>query len=137
MKTRLKVLFRLRFGKRRNMGTHSDMFANASWRDYETLPQLLEAPVSVNKAPGLQMERTLTAAHMNTNGSSKFVNQSCSRAGSKARQQKQPTLLHDHSQKLLAVPRSHRRRRPTLHPNSNDKELFVQATLQWHNNGVH
>lgn len=35
------------------------------------------------------------------------------------------------------VPGSHRHQQPTLHPNTNDKELLVQATLQWHNNGVH
>lgn len=34
-------------------------------------------------------------------------------------------------------PLKRRRQQPTLHPNINDKELFVQATLQWHNNGVH
>lgn len=34
----------------------TDVFANMDWRDSETFPQLLHsAPVSINKAPGLQM----------------------------------------------------------------------------------
>lgn len=35
----------------------------------------------------------------------------------------------------LTVKRRHRQL--TLQPNINDKELLVQATLQWHNSGVH
>lgn len=34
-------------------------------------------------------------------------------------------------------PLTQRHQQPTLHPNISDKELFVQATLQWHNNGAH
>lgn len=36
-----KGFVQTKFWSRRNMGTHADMFANPSWRDYETLPQLL------------------------------------------------------------------------------------------------
>lgn len=40
-KDKTKGFVQTKFWSRRNIGTHSDMFVNPSWRDYETLPQLL------------------------------------------------------------------------------------------------
>lgn len=85
----------------------------------------------MNRAPGLQMGKKKIKKHADV-----FTKEDL-REQAAGKTKETSDISPRHSFKLLAVPRREDISKPTLHPNINDKELLVQATLQWHNNGVH